>query len=232
MPSAEAAKIANSRGGMTEDSRDFPLHRYAVDMATDPRIGLIIGPGYYYHPGKKLTVDLGVGAQAVPAESGPNEYGVTPAVRVPGNRVALNALYLAILEVRRTDTKQLALPGGDIDPGEDPLAAALREAREETGMEFDTATSLGRRLVADPRLTSCTETESELFAIDAGEIPVQKPEGSEETDAAEWLIVNSALVARYRQFGSHRRMLFEFVDWYQQEHNVTIMEDGRIVPNA
>jgi 8-oxo-dGTP pyrophosphatase MutT (NUDIX family) len=44
-----------------------------------------------------------------------------------------------ILTVRRehmrTHAGQVAFPGGRIDPGEDPVAAALREAHEELGLE-------------------------------------------------------------------------------------------------
>jgi 8-oxo-dGTP pyrophosphatase MutT (NUDIX family) len=45
----------------------------------------------------------------------------------------------AILTVRRenlrTHAGQIAFPGGRIDPGEDPVAAALREAHEELGLD-------------------------------------------------------------------------------------------------
>ena len=44
-----------------------------------------------------------------------------------------------ILTVRRehlrTHAGQIAFPGGRIDPGEDPVAAALREAQEELGLD-------------------------------------------------------------------------------------------------
>ena len=203
-----------------------------VARVTDPDIGLVIGPGYYYHPGKKLTVDLGVAARGVPGKAGVNEFGVTPATQATSEQLAIGGLYLSILTVRRGDTKQLALPGGNIDKDEDALAAALREASEEAALTFDTAISQGKRVVADPRLTSSTETESELFVLDAGDIPAQRPVGGDDADVADWLVADKKLLVPRRFFGSHRRMLLEVVNWYQNQHDVTVMENGRIVPNT
>ena len=44
----------------------------------------------------------------------------------------------------RRHAAQLSVPGGAIDPGEDALAAALREAHEEIGLEPDRTDVLGR----------------------------------------------------------------------------------------
>ena len=53
-----------------------------------------------------------------------------------------------VILTRRTDTLrrhpgQIAFPGGRIDPGEDPVTAALREAEEEIGLPRDQVTVVG-----------------------------------------------------------------------------------------
>ncbi len=50
----------------------------------------------------------------------------------------------------RRHAGQLSFPGGRVEPGEDPLAAALREAREEIGLEPDRADILGRLILHVP----------------------------------------------------------------------------------
>ncbi|WP_205849782.1 TIGR00730 family Rossman fold protein [Nakamurella flava] len=42
-----------------------------------------------------------------------------------------------VLTVRKTGTSRLMLPGGKLEPGESPAAAAIRESREEIGAELD-----------------------------------------------------------------------------------------------
>ncbi|MCA9884818.1 MAG: NUDIX domain-containing protein [Anaerolineae bacterium] len=41
-----------------------------------------------------------------------------------------------VLLIQREDYEVWALPGGAIDPGESPAVAAIREAKEETGLEI------------------------------------------------------------------------------------------------
>src|SRR4051812_43710897 len=53
-----------------------------------------------------------------------------------------------ILTVRRehmrTHAGQIAFPGGRIDPGEEPVAASLREAHEELGLDTRTVDIVGQ----------------------------------------------------------------------------------------
>jgi 8-oxo-dGTP pyrophosphatase MutT (NUDIX family) len=78
------------------------------------------------------------------------------AVRVDGRRPAAVAVVLlpdpegraCFLLTRRaatlrTHTRQWALPGGRIEPGESATAAALRELREEVGLALDESAVLG-----------------------------------------------------------------------------------------
>ena len=52
----------------------------------------------------------------------------------------------AVLQLLRSDGKGWGVPGGKVEPGEEPTAAAVRELREETGVEVEPASlrELGR----------------------------------------------------------------------------------------
>lgn len=88
-----------------------------------------------------------------------------------------------ILTVRRehlrTHAGQIAFPGGRIDPGEDAVAAALREAHEELLMDAANVTVIGAidpyRTVTDYRVTPVL-----------GVIPPGLPLTPHEHEVADW----------------------------------------------
>ena len=80
-----------------------------------------------------------------PARLPPAEAARRAAVLVP---LYVDAGALWVLLTRRAadlpyHRDQIAFPGGAIEPGEEPWAAALREAHEEIGLEPDKVLSLG-----------------------------------------------------------------------------------------
>ena len=88
-----------------------------------------------------------------------------------------------ILTVRRDDLRthagQVAFPGGRIDPGEDAVAAALREAEEEIGLPPDAVDVWG---AADPYRTV---TGYRVIPV-LGLVPPDLPLAPHEQEVADW----------------------------------------------
>lgn len=88
-----------------------------------------------------------------------------------------------ILTLRRDDMRthagQVAFPGGRLDPGEDAVAAALREANEELGLEPSAAEVIGEietyRTVTDYLVTP-------VIAV----VPPDLPLYPHEHEVADW----------------------------------------------
>ncbi len=88
-----------------------------------------------------------------------------------------------ILTVRRehmrTHAGQIAFPGGRIDPGEDPAAAAVREAQEELGLDPAAAQLIGE---LEPYRTVTGYIVSPVIAV----IPPGLPLEPHEHEVADW----------------------------------------------
>lgn len=86
-------------------------------------------------------------AEPVPEAAGPQGGGLTPeerAVARPRQRVAAyavvvtdGALLLTLLSQRTGAAGRWTLPGGGVDPAEEPVAAVVREVHEETGQDVE-----------------------------------------------------------------------------------------------
>ncbi|MFB7329982.1 MULTISPECIES: NUDIX hydrolase [unclassified Streptomyces] len=79
------------------------------------------------------------------------------------------------------------LPGGGIDPGEQPVEALAREVREETGLELAAAQLLDARTYAVRRHGVDWNLTALFYIVDleAGAPAVAEIDGS--TDAAAWI---------------------------------------------
>ncbi|TDB95357.1 NUDIX domain-containing protein [Actinomadura sp. 7K534] len=98
-----------------------------------------------------------------------------------------------ILMIRRTDNDNWALPGGAIDLGESVTQAAIRETKEETGVDVEIAGLVG--IYSDPRhliwYTSNNEVRQEFSVVltatpCGGALMV-----SDESREVEWLSRNA-----------------------------------------
>jgi len=88
-----------------------------------------------------------------------NDYYDDPAApeansMVPSVNVVVANAAGEILLIRRSDNGNWAVPGGAIDPGESMTQAAVRETKEESGIDCQITGLVG--IYTDPGTSSCT----------------------------------------------------------------------------
>lgn len=166
------------------DQLGRPLHPWFNEMVADPRVGVTLGNGFYWHYGANKTAD------GIPV------------------RYDLNEPH--ILLITRQDTGQPALVGGHVDEGETPLQAAYRENNEEVDKNifdiYDTDHAVRpvyEGPLADLRATAHAWPHTHAFALDI--------KGKVDTPMS-WDIQNAEIGRAFWQpasrigelFGSHR----------------------------
>ncbi|WP_250214754.1 NUDIX domain-containing protein [Acrocarpospora catenulata] len=129
-----------------------------------------------------------------------------------------------LVMVERSDGHGWALPGGHVDPGEDPAHAAVRELAEETGLTLHGAhwQTLPARYVPDPRASDeawmvTMPSLTRLRVSHWNELPV--PVGADDAWRAAWIICDdyAALVRDLADiyggqvFPAHRDLLAELL---------------------
>ncbi|WP_067453563.1 NUDIX domain-containing protein [Actinomadura macra] len=95
----------------------------------------------------------------------------------------------SILMIRRTDNDNWAVPGGAIDLGESVAQAAVRETREETGIECEVTGLVG--IYSDPKhlihYTSNDEVRQEFSILLTGRYVAGSPQASDESRDVRWV---------------------------------------------
>jgi ADP-ribose pyrophosphatase YjhB (NUDIX family) len=94
-----------------------------------------------------------------------------------------------ILMIRRTDNDNWAVPGGAIDLGESVAQAAVRETREESGIECEISGIVG--IYSDPKhvllYTSNGEVRQEFSIVLTARPMSGQPTPSSESSEVRWV---------------------------------------------
>jgi len=131
---------------------------------------------------------------------------------VPSVNVVVENERGEILLIRRSDNDNYALPGGAIDLGESMTQAAVREVREETGIDCEITGLVG--IYTDPKhvilYTSNNEVRQEFsIVLTARKIDGEPTPSSESTEVA-W--IRAAEAGNLAMDRSMRRRLARYLD--------------------
>jgi 8-oxo-dGTP pyrophosphatase MutT (NUDIX family) len=99
-----------------------------------------------------------------------------------------------ILLIRRSDNDNWALPGGAMDLGESVAQAAIRETREETGIDCEITGLVG--IYTDPGhiilYTSNGEARQEFSIVLTARVTGGRPTPSDESTEVRWVAPSEA----------------------------------------
>jgi ADP-ribose pyrophosphatase YjhB (NUDIX family) len=133
---------------------------------------------------------------------------------VPSANVAVTNEAGEILLIRRSDNGNWALPGGAVDLGESLTHAAIRETKEETGVDCEVTGLSG--IYTDPGhvilYTSNGEVRQEFSIVLTARATGGKPTPSSETSQVRWVTVDDleayemdpSMRLRVQHYAEHR----------------------------
>ena len=133
---------------------------------------------------------------------------------VPSVNVAVTNDAGEVLLIRRSDNGNWALPGGAVDLGESLTQAAVRETREETGVDCEITGLSG--IYTDPAhvllYTSNGEARQEFSIVLTGRATGGQPTPSSETSEVRWAApgdlesyeMDRSMRLRVRHYAEHR----------------------------
>jgi 8-oxo-dGTP pyrophosphatase MutT (NUDIX family) len=108
---------------------------------------------------------------------------------VPSVNVVVSNPAGEVLLIRRSDNDNWAVPGGAIDLGESLVQAAVRETREETGIDCEITGLVG--IYTYPRhvilYTSNGEARQEFSIVLTARATGGEPERSDESSEVRWV---------------------------------------------
>jgi len=114
---------------------------------------------------------------------------------VPSVNVVVVNRAQEILMIRRSDNDNWAVPGGAVDLGESVAQAAIRETREESGIECEITGLVG--IYSDPRhvilYTSNGEARQEFSIALTARAVSGVPTPSEESTEVRWVPAHDVL---------------------------------------
>ena len=116
-----------------------------------------------------------------------------------------------ILMIRRTDNDNWAVPGGAIDLGESVKQAAIRETKEETGIDVEITGLVG--IYSDPKhvihYTSNDEVRQEFSIVLTAKYLDGTPTNSKESSEVKWVDANR--IANLNMHASMRKRLQDYM---------------------
>jgi len=125
-----------------------------------------------------------------------------------------------ILMIRRSDNDNWAVSGGAIDLGESVAQAAVRETREESGIDCEITGVVG--IYSDPKhvilYTSNGEVRQEFSIVLTARVVSGQPTPSSETSEVRWVPVSAV-----REYTMDRSMRIRINDYLERKDSPVVI---------